>query len=162
MVLWATKNCVTFHIWINVLMVSSLEKNPSPYCVLKTAFYLESLRLITVVSFYARICTEPTELDVGNGHLIPIRVGDVVSVPIFSYHHNPDYFPKPFEFNPDRFNNAAHVDLIKKGIFMPFGSGPRICAGEYWPRQHFDHLLYFRESNYQQYFKFPFHLCTPE
>ncbi|XP_014102344.2 probable cytochrome P450 309a2 [Bactrocera oleae] len=89
----------------------------------------ESLRLITVVSFYARICTEPTELDVGNGHLIPIRVGDVVSVPIFSYHHNPDYFPKPFEFNPDRFNNAAHVDLIKKGIFMPFGSGPRICAG---------------------------------
>ncbi|XP_054081765.1 probable cytochrome P450 309a1 [Zeugodacus cucurbitae] len=89
----------------------------------------ESIRLITVVAFYARICTEPTELDVGNGQIIPIRVGDVVSVPIFSYHHNPDYFAKPFEFYPERFNNAAHVDLMKKGIFMPFGSGPRICAG---------------------------------
>lgn len=99
----------------------------------KYLLLLESIRLITVVAFYARICTEPTELDVGNGHIIPIRVGDVVSVPIFSYHHNPDYFPKPFEFNPERFNNAAHLDLMKKGIFMPFGSGPRICAGECRP-----------------------------
>ncbi|XP_054087790.1 probable cytochrome P450 309a1, partial [Zeugodacus cucurbitae] len=89
----------------------------------------ETIRLITVVSFYARICTEPTELDVGDGHIIPIRVGDVVSVPIFSYHHNPDYFPKPFEFYPERFNNGEHLDLMKRGIFMPFGCGPRICAG---------------------------------
>ncbi|XP_054729251.1 probable cytochrome P450 309a1 [Anastrepha obliqua] len=89
----------------------------------------ETIRLLTVVSIYARICTEPTELEVGNGHIIPIRVGQVVSVPIFSYHHDPDYFPKPYEFNPDRFNNETPWDLMKKGIFQPFGSGPRICVG---------------------------------
>ncbi|XP_017482309.1 PREDICTED: probable cytochrome P450 309a1 [Rhagoletis zephyria] len=89
----------------------------------------ESIRLISVVSFYARISTEPTELEVGQGLVIPIKVGQVVSVPVFSFHHNPDHFPKPYEFNPDRFNNEAHLDLMKRGIFMPFGNGPRICAG---------------------------------
>ncbi|XP_067635177.1 probable cytochrome P450 309a1 isoform X2 [Eurosta solidaginis] len=89
----------------------------------------ETIRLISVVNFYSRICTEPTELDLGNGELVPINVGQVVVVPVSSYHRDERYFVKPNEYNPERFNNQAHVELTKKGIFMPFGSGPRICFG---------------------------------
>ena len=42
---------------------------------------------------------------------------------------NPDYFPAPEKFNPDRWANDLEKKL-PKGIYFPFGDGQRICIGK--------------------------------
>ncbi|CAG2168055.1 unnamed protein product [Oppiella nova] len=48
--------------------------------------------------------------------------------PVYAIHHDPDHYPDPFTFNPDRFmpENRGH---IKAYTYLPFGSGPRNCIG---------------------------------
>lgn len=45
-------------------------------------------------------------------------------------HSDPDYFPDPDTFDPERFhkdNTHKHPDYA----YLPFGDGPRICIGKY-------------------------------
>lgn len=42
----------------------------------------------------------------------------------YGTHFNEDYFPEPTEFNPSRFDAP-----IQPYAFLPFGGGPRLCAG---------------------------------
>lgn len=44
---------------------------------------------------------------------------------------DPEYFPDPEKFDPDRFapENGGAKEFMERGIFMPFGLGPRICVG---------------------------------
>lgn len=37
---------------------------------------------------------------------------------------DPDNWPEPLKFNPDRF-----LEPIKPGTFLPFGDGPHNCIG---------------------------------
>lgn len=60
-----------------------------------------------------------------------MKVGDGVMIPIYSIHRDPDYYPEPEKFYPERFD-AEHggVKAFKdKGVLLPFGDGPRICLG---------------------------------
>ncbi|XP_053950403.1 probable cytochrome P450 309a2 isoform X1 [Anastrepha ludens] len=91
----------------------------------------ETMRLISPLTFARRICTESTELELNNGRLVPIKEGDMVLIPTFSYVHDPDYFLQPWEFKPDRFQNVDLSDLAKRGVFTPFGDGPRMCLGRH-------------------------------
>lgn len=53
--------------------------------------------------------------------------GTTVSVPLVSFHHNPDIFPDPHEFRPERWleeNTQALRDYC-----IPFSIGPRSCIG---------------------------------
>ncbi|XP_053680064.1 uncharacterized protein LOC128730995 [Anopheles nili] len=62
----------------------------------------------------------------GTQHVIP--KGTMVQIPIYALHHDPDYFPEPERFNPDRFR----PEVVKERpayVYMPFGEGPRICIG---------------------------------
>lgn len=54
-----------------------------------------------------------------------IKEGTPVILPLGPLHVNPDYFPKPKEFIPERFEpNSGMVD---ERAYFPFGGGPRSC-----------------------------------
>jgi cytochrome P450 len=57
-----------------------------------------------------------------------VEPGSRVITSIFGIHYNPEYWENPEEFNPDRFEDNEK-ELRRKGVFLPFGMGSRICLG---------------------------------
>ncbi|PNF23399.1 Cytochrome P450 9e2 [Cryptotermes secundus] len=57
-----------------------------------------------------------------------LKPGDGVYIPIYALHHDPDYFPDPEKFDPERFSDENKGN-IKACTYLPFGSGPRNCIG---------------------------------
>ncbi|KAK8764669.1 hypothetical protein V5799_032723 [Amblyomma americanum] len=51
-----------------------------------------------------------------------------VYVPVYAMHRDPEIFPDPDNFVPERFSDA-NVDAIKPYSYLPFGAGPRNCVG---------------------------------
>lgn len=51
-------------------------------------------------------------------------------IPVYMLHRNPDAFPDPEQFNPDRFTPEREKDL-PRGSYIPFSAGPRICMGNH-------------------------------
>ncbi|XP_046660378.1 probable cytochrome P450 6a14 [Homalodisca vitripennis] len=85
----------------------------------------ETLRLYGSAHVLSRVCTQPYQ--VPDSDLI-IEKGMQVVIPLFSLHHDPQYYPDPYAFKPERFT----VEETKKRhpyVFMPFGEGPRNCIG---------------------------------
>jgi cytochrome P450 family 6/cytochrome P450 family 28 len=79
-----------------------------------------------------RECTEAIELEGVKGKKYQMKVGDSVMIPIYSIQRDPEFYPEPEKFIPERFN-AEHggVKAFKdKGVLLPFGDGPRICLGQ--------------------------------
>ncbi|XP_014652589.1 PREDICTED: cytochrome P450 3A12 isoform X6 [Ceratotherium simum simum] len=104
------------------------DKAPVTYDALIQMEYLdmvlnESLRLFPIAGRLERVCKKDLEL---GGVFIP--KGTVVMVPTFSLHREPEFWPEPEEFHPERFSKD-NKDSINPYIYMPFGSGPRNCIG---------------------------------
>ncbi|XP_029832599.2 cytochrome P450 3A8 [Ixodes scapularis] len=59
---------------------------------------------------------------------IKVPKGCVVVVPVYSMHHDPEYFPDPRTFDPNRFSDE-NIDSIRPYTYLPFGAGPRNCIG---------------------------------
>ncbi|EEC07771.1 cytochrome P450, putative, partial [Ixodes scapularis] len=59
---------------------------------------------------------------------IKVPKGCVVVVPVYSMHHDPEYFPDPTTFDPNRFVDE-NIDSIRPYTYLPFGAGPRNCIG---------------------------------
>jgi len=57
-----------------------------------------------------------------------IKKGTVIKMPIHAAHHNPEFFPEPEKFRPERFLAENSADLIPY-TFRAFSGGPRICLG---------------------------------
>ena len=58
----------------------------------------ETLRLYSIANRLERVCKQDVEM---NGVFIP--KGSVVMIPIFSLHRDPQYWPEPEAFRPERY-----------------------------------------------------------
>ncbi|KAJ1981727.1 hypothetical protein H4R34_001963 [Dimargaris verticillata] len=60
---------------------------------------------------------------------IPVPAGTSVGTNVIAVQHNPNYYPDPETFNPDRFlQKSTGERFLPK--FIPFGSGPRQCIAK--------------------------------
>lgn len=78
-----------------------------------------------------------TQDTVVKGHFFP--KGSHLMVNLFAIHHDPELWPEPEKFRPERFLNKEGR-LEKREGLMPFGSGKRACPGE--PLAHLELFLY--------------------
>lgn len=92
----------------------------------------ESLRKWPAAIFTDRVCQKGGyELPPTTENAEPLRLhkGDVLIIPIFALHRDPEYFPDPDKFDPERFSEE-NKDSIKPLSYVPFGVGPRNCIGK--------------------------------
>jgi len=52
----------------------------------------------------------------------------IVNLDIQSIHRNPEYYPEPEKWNPERFT-PENRDKLTPYTYLPFGIGPRNCVG---------------------------------
>ena len=57
-----------------------------------------------------------------------VPAGTVVATVAYSTHRDPNYFPNPLEFVPERWLDASS-DM--RAMAKPFGHGPRNCIGKH-------------------------------
>ncbi|XP_050303955.1 cytochrome P450 4d2-like [Anthonomus grandis grandis] len=82
----------------------------------------ETLRLHTIVPAVGR----KVKKDLQFGHIkIPENLN--ISVCLHALHHNPNYFPEPEKFIPERFADENKIDEF---TYLPFGVQPRQCLGK--------------------------------
>lgn len=103
------------------------EVSPS-YDVLHKMEYLdmvinEALRMYPPGFVLQRDCNETCTI---KGVTIPS--GMPVFVPCYAIHHDPEIWPEPEKFDPERFTEAEKAKRHPY-TFMPFGYGPHNCVG---------------------------------
>ncbi|CAD0204570.1 unnamed protein product [Chrysodeixis includens] len=64
---------------------------------------------------------------------LKIEKGLRVILPVYKLHYNPDYFPEPNEYRPERFYGEEKRN-VKPCTYMPFGEGGRRCVGTRFAR----------------------------
>ncbi|XP_065914971.1 cytochrome P450 3A9-like [Dysidea avara] len=84
----------------------------------------ESLRLYPPVPRTNRECNQTCFV---SDDLV-ILEGVNVSFPIFLIHKNPEYWPNPEKFDPERFK--PDEQSYPHFAYLPFGEGPRNCIGK--------------------------------
>ncbi|MEZ4384941.1 MAG: cytochrome P450 [Nannocystaceae bacterium] len=89
---------------------------------LAEALFRESLRLHPPVALQNRDLTAPLEVD---GVTVP--AGTVVSVPIWLVSRDPELYPDPHAFKPERW--LAHARKLSPLETAQFGGGPHFCLG---------------------------------
>ncbi|KAJ3656516.1 hypothetical protein Zmor_015588 [Zophobas morio] len=83
----------------------------------------ETLRLYPVLGFFNRMCVKPYKVPSTD---VVIEKGTPVLIPVLGLQRDPEYFPDPMRFDPERFREGQlHVPCT----FLPFGEGPRFCIG---------------------------------
>lgn len=104
--------------------LDELGPNPAPDELIKLPYLEavcnETLRLIPIVPAVARILKKPMTLE---GHELP--AGTKIAVAIGGIHHDPEIYPEPYSFKPERFLERRYNAFE----FMPFGGGHRRCVG---------------------------------
>ncbi|KAK2817288.1 hypothetical protein Q5P01_025479 [Channa striata] len=104
------------------------NKGPVDYQALMQMEYLdsvvnESLRLYPIAPRLERVAKATVEI---NGLVIPKDM--VVMIPTWPIHRDPEVWPEPEEFKPERFSKE-NKETIDPYTYMPFGAGPRNCLG---------------------------------
>jgi cytochrome P450 len=87
----------------------------------------EGMRLYPSAHATERVTTQPLEL---SGHEVP--AGTLVLVSPWSTQRHPAFWPRPAEFDPDRFLDADAAQRRPRYAYFPFGGGPRSCVGEHF------------------------------
>ncbi|XP_055635297.1 cytochrome P450 4c3-like [Toxorhynchites rutilus septentrionalis] len=85
----------------------------------------ESLRMYPPVPYFSRTIDSETEV---SGVTYP--PGTTVSLGVYFMHRNPDYFPEPLCFKPERFSFDADQEKRNPYVYIPFSAGSRNCIGQ--------------------------------
>ncbi|XP_061395241.1 cytochrome P450 6a22-like [Musca vetustissima] len=86
---------------------------------------METLRKYPIVPGMLRLCRESCSLNTRVGPL-QIPEGATIMLPIYSVHNDPDFYPNPHEFLPERFEESSE-NQRPAHTFLKFGDGPRNC-----------------------------------
>ncbi|KAL7737681.1 hypothetical protein ACLKA6_006081 [Drosophila palustris] len=111
-----------------------LQGKPLSYSMLAKMKYMdlviaELLRIWPPAFSLDRVCGKDIDmLDDNQQLLAKFRKGDIVVVPIIALHRDPENFPEPNLFKPERFLEE-NKSQIKPFTYLPFGVGPRSCIG---------------------------------
>ncbi|XP_046752753.1 probable cytochrome P450 6a14 [Diprion similis] len=62
------------------------------------------------------------------GTNLTIREGQLIWIPIWDIQQNPEHYPKPEVFDPERFTDEM-IKARHPMTYLPFGDGPRNCIG---------------------------------
>ncbi|XP_074025834.1 cytochrome P450 6-like isoform X1 [Leptinotarsa decemlineata] len=85
----------------------------------------ETLRKHSPVPGTPRVCNKAYKVP---GTDIVLEVGTRVHIPFQAIHWDPEYYPEPQKFDPERFSEE-NKSKRHPFAFLPFGEGPRICIG---------------------------------
>ena len=83
----------------------------------------ETQRLCPPAHQLNRECGQDCQI---NGISIP--KGLEIVIPFYALHHDPEAWPEPEKFDPERFRGPAK-DTRHPYQYLPFGAGPRNCIG---------------------------------
>ncbi|XP_028171829.1 cytochrome P450 6j1-like [Ostrinia furnacalis] len=87
-----------------------------------TVYFVEALRKYPAMGWLDRLASKDYQIDEN----LTVPAGMPVYVNVVGMHYDPEYFPDPDNFDPDRFLPEREQN-IKPFTFMPFGQGPRNC-----------------------------------
>ncbi|RDW60060.1 putative cytochrome P450 67 [Coleophoma crateriformis] len=102
-------------------------------CIYLRAVIDEAMRLSPPVGGILPREVLPGGIDIDGLH---IPEGCVVGTPHYAIHHNADYYPSPFTFNPERWITDSSPFVTRDSVtlaqsaFCPFSIGSRGCIGK--------------------------------
>lgn len=107
---------------------SLIGKNIPSYEVVMKMEYLEKFvsEVLRIYPPATRFFREAKDDITMNGWFIP--KGTDVTGPIYALHRDPEYWPDPETFDPERFTEENKATRHPYA-YLPFGLGPRICVG---------------------------------
>ncbi|XP_022222750.2 cytochrome P450 9c1 [Drosophila obscura] len=126
---------------------AQLGGKPLDYDTLMGMKYLdcvvsESLRMWPPAYILDRMCGSDFQLHDEEGKLVlNLKKDDLINIPVVALHHDPDNFPQPEQFRPERFDDD-HKHEIKPFSYLPFGIGQRSCIGNRLALMEVKALLY--------------------
>ena len=83
----------------------------------------EALRLHAPIPSYLERISPEGGLNLAGTH---IPEGTVVGMQAYTQHRNPDVYPDPYRFLPERWVDPTPAMKLN---FLPFSAGPRACIG---------------------------------
>jgi cytochrome P450 len=112
--------------------------------------FRETLRLYPPITFLPRVANQATRI---GGRRV--KKGALVIVAPWTLHRHRRYWRDPDMFDPDRFLPGREAEMTP-GAYIPFGIGPRVCAGAAFAQVEAVLLLA------QLFRRFDFHSEAPE
>ena len=85
--------------------------------------FRETLRLYPPITFLPRVAIRDTV--VGD---VKMKRGAMLMISPWTMHRHEGHWEAPDMFDPDRFSGTREA-AIRAGTYIPFGTGPRVCAG---------------------------------
>lgn len=86
----------------------------------------ETMRKWPPIAGTDRQCTKSYKMENADGTTVNLVPGDSLWISFYGIHRDPEYWPDPERFDPERFNEENRPN-IKQCTYLPFGNGQRTC-----------------------------------